>query len=117
VEEAARVRARVGEDGGEMDDAAEDGEGAELEEHPAERREVGAGGEVQQLEWDGEVGRADEEVAHLLPLQQRLHRAVLAPVAAAPAPRRCHWSPIELAAAAESLETRRLVAGGISSHY
>ena len=59
----------------------------ELEEHPPERLEVGAGGEVQQLQRDGHVGRPDQEVAHLLPLHQRLHGAVLTPVAAAAAPR------------------------------
>ena len=59
----------VGEDGDEVREAAEHDEGAELQHDPFEGEEVGAGGEVEQLERDGEVGRGDEEVADLLALQ------------------------------------------------
>ena len=73
-----RVRL-VGEHGDEVGEAAEHDEGAELQDDPLEREEVGAGGEVEQLERDGEVGHGDEEVAHPLALQD----VVRAPYAAA----------------------------------
>lgn len=65
-----QVRLRlVGEDGDEVREATEHDEGPELQDDPFEGEEVGAGGEVEQLERDGEVGRGDEEVADLLALQ------------------------------------------------
>nr|ACN35827.1 unknown [Zea mays] len=76
----------VGEHSDEVREAAEHDEGAELQHDPFEGEEVGAGGEVEQLERDGEVGRGDEEVADLLALQDVIgagEGAVVGVVAAA----------------------------------
>ena len=86
-EDGAVAVAVVGEGAEQVRDAAHDDEGAQLEEHPPERRQGGAGGEVEQLQRDGQEGGRDEQVAHLLPLQHRLHRGFLAPVAPAAPPR------------------------------
>jgi hypothetical protein len=75
----------VGEDGEQVGRAAEHGEGGELQQEPLERGEVGAGSEVDELERDGEVGGGDEEVAHPLALQHRLHRTIFPAVARAAA--------------------------------
>lgn len=77
----------VGEDVDEVGEAAEDDECAELQDDPFEGEEVGAGGEVEQLKRDGEVGGGDEEVAHFLALQDvvRAPQAIVAVVVAAAA--------------------------------
>lgn len=55
----------MGGEGPEVDEvggAAEDDEGAELDEDPAVREDGGLFDEVDELEGDGEVGDGDEEV-------------------------------------------------------
>ena len=54
---------RVGKDFEEVSEAAEDDEGAELEEDPSKREYGGPRDEVEELERDGEVGEEDAEVA------------------------------------------------------
>jgi hypothetical protein len=60
-------------------DAAEHHEGAQLEERAPERDQRFAGGEVEQLQRDGQDRGRDQHVAHLLPLHHCLHRAVVLP--------------------------------------
>jgi len=62
----------VGEHIEEVSESAENDKGAELYDDPFEREEVGARGEVQELEGDGEVGGGDQEVAHFLALEYAL---------------------------------------------
>uniref|UniRef100_A0A0E0A801 DUF834 domain-containing protein n=1 Tax=Oryza glumipatula TaxID=40148 RepID=A0A0E0A801_9ORYZ len=71
-EQRRGVREGVGERGEEVGGATEDDEGAEVEHRALDLRQVGAGGEVEELEREGEEGRHDEQVTHALALHQRL---------------------------------------------
>ncbi|KAJ8644283.1 hypothetical protein MRB53_006031 [Persea americana] len=59
----------VGEDVKDVSEAAENDEGAELEEDPSKGEDGGAGDKVEELKRDGEVGKGDEEVARFLALE------------------------------------------------
>jgi hypothetical protein len=56
----AGARAVMGEDVQQVGHAAHDDEGAQLEEHPSERCQRGARGEVEQLQRDGQQRCGDE---------------------------------------------------------
>lgn len=67
----------MGGEGPEVDEvggAAEDDEGAELDEDPSVREDGGFLDEVDELQGDGEVGDGDEEVGDVLVLHQELVR-------------------------------------------
>lgn len=59
----------IGEDVGEVSEAAEDDEGAELKENPSKGEARGAGDEVEEHERDEEVGERNEEVAPFMALE------------------------------------------------
>ena len=74
----------VGEHIEHVGESTEDYEGPEQEHNPFEGEEVGACCEVDELEGNGEVRRRNQEVAHLLALEDALRAPEAVAIAVAP---------------------------------